>query len=271
MTTLQKVIKYLAVALAIFLSVTIIGGIIGAAGLFGGLFQSDSVLNDAKTYTVSNDVTELDIEITAANFTIKKAEFFRVESNLKHLTVQDENGVLEIKETKRFLVSNTGAELILYIPDGAVFEKVEIKTGAGVFMVDELIADELKLGLGAGEVKIGSLTANKKADIDGGAGKITLSGGMLRNLDLDMGVGQLNLTAAVLGNSDFELGVGETNITLLGSEDDYSIKAKKGIGSVVVEGIKISDFNGTGSGENYIDVSGGIGTINIEFTSEQEA
>lgn len=36
MTTLQKVIKYLAIALAIFLTVTIIGGILSAVGLFGG-------------------------------------------------------------------------------------------------------------------------------------------------------------------------------------------------------------------------------------------
>ena len=41
MTTFQKVIRYLAMALAIFLTVSIIGGILGAVGLFGGLFDDD--------------------------------------------------------------------------------------------------------------------------------------------------------------------------------------------------------------------------------------
>jgi len=42
MTTLQKVIKYLAIAFAIFLTVTIIGGILSVVGLFGGLFAWDT-------------------------------------------------------------------------------------------------------------------------------------------------------------------------------------------------------------------------------------
>lgn len=269
MTTFQKVIKYLAMSFAIFLAVIIIGGIIGAVSLFGGFFDGDTVQKDAKTYTVSDDITQLNIEIAAADFTIKKADFFSVESNLKNLTVNEKNDVLEMKENKRAFLTYTNASLILYIPEGTDFEKVEIKTGAGRFTVEELLADEMRLELGAGEVRVTSLTANEKADIDGGAGKITIDGGTLRNLDLDMGVGQLNLTAAVLGNSDLDLGVGETNITLLGSEEDYAIKAEKGIGSISVNGKNISDLKGTTNGENDIDVSGGIGAINIEFRAEQ--
>ena len=52
MTTFQKVIKYLAIALAIFLTVSIIGGILGIFGLFSGFFTGDAVAGDLKTYTV---------------------------------------------------------------------------------------------------------------------------------------------------------------------------------------------------------------------------
>ena len=83
MTTLQKVIKYLAMAFAVFLAVSIIGGILGAVGLFGGLFDSDAVTEDVKTYAVSSDVSRLEVEINAADFTIKQGERFYVESNLK--------------------------------------------------------------------------------------------------------------------------------------------------------------------------------------------
>ena len=67
MTTLQKVIKYLAIAFAIFLTVSIIGGILSAVGLFGGLFSSDAVFEEVKTYSVAADIHNLDIEINAAD------------------------------------------------------------------------------------------------------------------------------------------------------------------------------------------------------------
>lgn len=265
MTTFQKVIKNLAFVFAIVLTVSIIGGLLGVVGLFGGLFDEDAVLEDAKTYTVSDNITELDISINAADFTIKQADAFSVESNLKNLTVKEKDGVLIIEENKRFGVTYTGAALILYIPADTVFKKADITTGAGRLTVDSLSADSLKLELGAGEVNIGTLTAAKKADIDGGAGRITISGGTLHNLDLDMGVGQLNLTSAILGNSEFDLGIGESNITLIGSKDDYDIDAEKGIGNITVDGETVSNLNGNGNGENDIEINGGIGAINLAF------
>lgn len=270
MRTFQKVIKYLAMAFAIFLIVSIIGGALGAVGLFGGLFDSDNVSEDVKTYAVSGNITELDIRINTADFSIKQADVFSVESNLKHLTVKEKGGVLTIAETEKFSFHYNHAMLVLYIPEGTMFEKAEITTGAGKVSVDTLSADSLKLELGAGEVKIDSLTANKKADIDGGTGKITIAGGSLHNLDLDMGVGQLNLTSAVLGNSDFDLGVGESNITLIGNQDDYTIHAEKGIGNITVDGKTVSEYNGIGSGPNNIDISGGIGAIHLAFVEESK-
>lgn len=265
MTTFQKVIKYLAFVFAIVLTISIIGGLLGVVGLFGGLFDGDAVLEDAKTYTVSDNITELDISINAADFTIKQADAFSVESNLKNLTVKEKDGVLIIEENKKFGVTYTNATLILYIPADTVFEKADITTGAGRLTVDSLSADSLKLELGAGEVNIGTLTAAKNADIDGGAGRITISGGTLHNLDLDMGVGQLNLTSAILGNSEFDLGIGESNITLIGSKDDYDIDAEKGIGNITVDGETVSNLNGNGNGENDIEINGGIGAINLAF------
>ena len=98
-------------------------------GLFGGFFSGEAVIEDTKTYTVSADIHSLKIKINAADFTIKQGERFFVESNLKHLTVEDKNGVLTIKETKIFSGTYTGAVLTLYIPADTVFEKVNIITG----------------------------------------------------------------------------------------------------------------------------------------------
>ena len=265
MTNFQKTVKYIAMAFAIFLTVSIIGGILSMFGLFGGFFGGDAVTEDIKTYSVSSEIQSLEVTINAADFTIKQGESFSVESNLKYLTVEDKNGVLTIKETKKFANTYTGAVLTLYIPADTVFEKVNIITGAGRLTVDSLSASTMNFELGAGEVTIDTLVATSGIDIDGGAGKITVSGGALHNLDLDMGVGQLNLVSALTGDSDFDLGVGESNITIIGNRDDYKLDIEKGIGNITVDGASVSNIKEQGNGNNSIEVSGGIGAINLKF------
>lgn len=270
MTTFQKVIKYLAMAFAICLIVSIFGGILGTVGFLGGFFEQDTVQENAVTYPIHGDITALDIQISAADFTIKQADTFSVESNLKHLTVSEQDGTLRIEETKK-LRMNSGAFLTLCIPADAVLDKAKITTGAGKLSVETLSANDLDLELGAGEVDIRCLNAAVRADIDGGAGKLTIADGTLHDLDLDMGVGQLNLTCAVLGNSDLGLGVGESNITLIGSRDDYCITAEKGIGDATIDGRSISNEETFGSGANKIEVDGGVGAIRIDFKSAYTA
>ena len=265
MTPFQKTVKYIAMTFAIFLTVSIIGGVLSMFGLFSGFFGGDAVADNVKTYAVSSDINVLDVKINAADFQIKQGETFSVESNLKHLTVEDKNGVLTIKETKKFGSTYTGAILTLYIPADTVFEKANIVTGAGRFIVDCLSADNMNFELGAGEVTINTLIATKSADIEGGAGKITITDGTLHNLDLEMGVGQLNLTAVLTGDCQLDSGVGEMNITLLGNKEDYKLELEKGIGSISVDGQGISNNGNIGNGTNEVEINGGVGAINVKF------
>jgi len=175
--------------------------------------------------------------------------------------VTDTAGVLKIQDTKRLINNYKGATLVLYLPENAFFNKADIVTGAGKVDFEALSADFIELELGAGEVNIKSLNAFKSADIDGGAGKITVSDGSLANLDLDMGVGQLNLTSALVGESELDLGIGETNITLVGNKEDYNLKAEKGIGNINVDG----GIQNIVTAKNTVEINGGIGSINIGF------
>ncbi len=265
MTTFQKAVKYVAIGLAIFLTVSIIGSILSLFGLFSGFFRDNSVNEDISTYTISSNISSLDLKINAADFQVKQGEKFSVESNLKHLTVDDKNGVLTIKETKKFGSVYKNAILTLYIPADTMFERANISTGAGRLIVDNLSAKTMNFELGAGEVSIDSLIATKSADIEGGAGKITISGGALNNLDMEMGVGQLNLTSSLTGKCQLDSGVGETNVTLIGNENDYKLELEKGLGSISVNGKDVSGYSNIGNGTNEVEINGGIGAINVEF------
>lgn len=274
MTIAQKVIKYWAIALAVLLTVMIVGLIIKAVVFIGGSFTEEDVIGELQNYYTSSDVQRLDIEINAADVYVKEGETLLVESNLKNLKVEEKNGCLTIKDStkvrRQLFDSNTFKEAVftLYVPEGTVFDEINLTTGAVRLTVDVLSAKTIDLKLGAGDVSIGSLFASKSADIEGGAGRITVSGGSLNGLDLEMGVGELNLTSALSGECKLELGIGASNITLIGNSEDYELEVEKGIGSIYVDGKAVTDFGSSGNGTAEVKISGGIGEINVRFEEE---
>ena len=278
MTDVQRIIKYLAIAFAAFLAVAIIGGILSAVGVLGGIFlggdrEETDATGDMKTYAVASRISELKIHINAADLTIKEGGKFSVESNLKNLTVEEKNGCLILKDLTTIKLNGSNAYkdavLTVYVPAGTVFDKVSLNTGAGRVTAGELLAETVDLELGAGDALIDTLVATKSADIEGGAGRIAISGGALHNLELGMGVGQLNLTSALTGECQLELGIGESNITLIGSREAYELDIEKGIGEIRVEGKVVYDYGSSGNGTAEVKSQGGIGAINVEF-KEQE-
>jgi len=230
-----------------------------------GCNKQDVVLDETKTYEITSEIHSLDVQISAADFKIVSEDEFSVESNLKYLSVSEKNGVLRIVDEAKSNSNYSNATLTLYVPNGMVFDDVDIETGAAKMTVDTLSASSVELKLGAGDVRFESLNASADVDIKGGAGQITIVSGTLNNLSLEMGMGELNLTATVLGDSDLKFGVGESNVTLIGSKDDYKVDIDKGIGNITVDGKTVTDFGSSGNGQNHIEIEGGVGAINLNF------
>ena len=272
MNSVQKVIKYLALAFAIFLSVSIIGGIItgltGVSYILSG--RDNEAVGEMQVYPIEGEISSLSVDLSGAQLKIQTADKFSVESNHNYISVKAENGNLRIYETKKlFSVYPKGATVILKVPENFVFDEASVDTGAGKVEIETLACDVLELSLGAGKADIKNLTANSNAKIDGGAGELNIGGGKLCNLNLDMGVGKLTLKSRIEGKSDLDYGVGETNLTLLGSREDYKIEIDKGIGEARLAGESLRDDSVYGWGENRIEIDGGIGVINIEFSEDE--
>ena len=224
-----------------------------------------AVSGETKNYALTSDIRALEIQINAADFKIEQAEAFAVQSNLKYLSVTEQNGVLTIVDNAPSASSYTDAALTLYVPAGTVFDQVDIETGAAKMTADTLSAAVLDLELGAGDVHFDRLDVSEDAEIQGGAGQIAVAEGTLRDLTLELGAGELNLNVALLGESDLEFGIGTSHLTLLGSKDDYRVEVTKGLGSVCLDGQDILDFGSAGNGENRIEITGGVGAVHISF------
>lgn len=269
MTTAQKTVKYLAIALALLLIVGIFSGIMTAAGAILGVFEEDGVSKDMTVYQVSGDVTALEIEVSAADLSIRLADGYSVESNLKYLTVEEKDGTLVIKDQKKNGLRFDNPVLILYIPKDTVFEQANVTTGAGRLRIETLSAKKLGLTLGAGEAVIEHLYVETSAEIEGGTGAITVSDGSLTDLQIEMGVGQLDMTAALYGSCSFHLGVGETNLTVLRAKEQYFVELEKGIGSITVDRQTVDGDCKLGDGKDRIEIEGGIGAIRLLFDANE--
>lgn len=265
MNQTQKIIKYLALALAFFIIFTIIS--ITMHGLFAvtNIFEKgDSVMEKLEELKIEENASVLDIEVKTANVIIKQGENLKAETNNKYINVKESNNKLFIKETRNnFFGKRVNSDLIIYIPSDFIFDGVAIDSGAGTIDIDNLSTKNLDLDLGAGKVTINNLNVLESTSIDGGAGKISILNGSLHNLELDMGVGELDLSAKLSGNSDIDAGVGKLSLNLIGN--DYKIKVDKGIGSASINGNDIKDDTYYGEGSNIVDIDGGVGSIDISY------
>lgn len=265
MSQTQKIIKYLALALAFFLIFTIIS--ITTQGLLAvtNIFETDDrVMEKLEELKITEDASVLDIEVKTANIIIKQGEKLKVETNNKYINIKESNNKLFIEETKHnFFGKSSSSDLIIYIPSNLTFDGVAINSGAGKIGIANLSTKNLDLDLGAGKVIINNLNVLESTSIDGGAGKISILNGSIYNLELDMGVGELELSAKLNGNNEIDAGVGRISLNLIGT--DYKIKVDKGIGSTSINGNDVKDDTYYGEGNNIVDIDGGVGSIDIFY------
>jgi len=80
-----------------------------------------------------------------------------------------------------------------------------------------------------------------------------------------MGIGDMKLSSALYGTCDLSFGIGNAELTLTGTKEDYKLKIEKGIGSINLDGDKLTGDTTLGNGNTRIDIEGGIGNIDIKF------
>ena len=144
MTTAQKIIKYIALAFACLLIVSITSGILSALyALLGvlGLQKEDKTIKDEMSMInfENSEVATLNIDVAFTNLIIKKGDFLIAETNNENINCKQNNQNLQIKEKQHSLFSgNDKGDLVVYIPENLKFEKVKINAGAGKIQIENL-------------------------------------------------------------------------------------------------------------------------------------
>ena len=269
MTTFQKVIKYLALSLAIFICVAIITSLVGGVKLlldsFDFIKEKDTEYNELINYDDSFE--QLDISLKGSNLIIKQDNKFSVESNDKNIKIYSENGKLRIADKNKRIVNKNIKDLIITIPANTTFEEVNIETGVGTVNVDGLYVNILGISFGAGKAILKNINSNKSL-IETGTGNVKITDSTLNDMNLEMGIGKMDIDAKITGNSSIESGIGSLNLNLKMPISEYGLTIEKGIGSIRLNGKEISNRTIIGTGDNFIKVEGGIGSIYINTLEE---
>lgn len=266
MTTAQKIIKYFALLLAVLIVISVVCAVVNGLSFVANVFGGKEIeIGEMQEHTVEGDVHSLKLDIDAARIDIIKGDRLAVKSNIKDITVKNDSGTLVIKD-RHFMAVYAGEAVVeITVPNGFVFEKVSLSTGANMLYAESIEANEVDIDFGAGTAEIKDLVAKKECDIDTGAGKVVIVGCDINDLDLDIGAGKFEMSGSLCGDCRIDMGVGGAEIELVGTIDDYRFDVHKGIGNITIDGNKVSDDQIVGGGECRVRISGGVGSADITF------
>lgn len=275
MTTTQKIIKYLAIAFALFLVISIFSIIFGLSREIISSINNDkkeSELLEEYT-TISNNVNNIEsfkIDISNDDIEIKEGEKFEVKTNDPDVKFYHENSIVKIKSDKTFswhLSNSSRGTIIIYLPNEFNISELDLNLGAGKIDIDKIFVETLLMDLGAGTMTAKEINVYEKATINGGAGNININSGTINNLNLKLGAGNASIQSDLTGSNTLTTGVGKLNLGLSRSKDNYRFDINKGLGNIILNDFDVSEDTLIGDGETKIKINGAVGNIIIN-TSE---
>lgn len=271
MTTTQKIIKYLAIAFALFLVISIFSIIFGLSREIISSINNDkkeSELLEEYT-TISNNVNNIEsfkIDISNDDIEIKEGEKFEVKTNDPDVKFYHENSIVKIKSDKTFswhLSNSSRGTIIIYLPNEFNISELDLNLGAGKIDIDKIFVETLLMDLGAGTMTAKEINVYEKATINGGASNIYIYSGTINNLNLKLGAGNASIESDLTGSNTLTTGVGKLNLGLSRSKDNYKFDISKGLGNIILNDFDVSEDILIGDGETKIKISGAVGNIII--------
>lgn len=275
MTTTQKIIKYLAIAFALYLVISIFSIIFGLSREIISSINNDkkeSKLLEEYT-TISNNVNNIEsfkIDISNDDIEIKEGEKFEVKTNNPDVKFYHENSIVKIKSDKTFswhLSNSSRGTIIIYLPNEFNISELDLNLGAGKIDIDKIFVETLLMDLGAGTMTAKEINVYERAMINGGAGNININSGTINNLNLKLGAGNASIQSDLTGSNTLTTGVGRLNLGLSRSKDNYRFDINKGLGNIILNDFDVSEDTLIGDGETKIKINGAVGNIIINTSN----
>ena len=224
----------------------------------------------------------LDIELSGGRLQLSAGEEVMLQVGEKlqpHIKYEQKGDSLFLRDTlnekwwKRVHDwEDTDYAITLVLPEGE-YERVYISLGCGEGYIQGLTADSLTVYSGAGDMYLKEISA-QDIELSGGVGEFTAYAlSSSRSVDIGCGVGTFTLAGDLRGDISVSGGIGEMSLRLAGEEEEYSVFASAGVGSVRVGSRTVSMLSGgieeeRKNAENRLDISCGVGEIDVQFSED---
>ena len=276
MNGLQKVIKYCAMAFAVFLSVVIFGTIVSVVvGVTTGIagvnyFMGDDKerinlseeysLEEAKELGITDILVDCSAEITVRTGNVLSIEAVNVTEDYE---IRQNNGKLSIvQDTPEFKIwfwfgnYSERETVVVTIPEELVTEQVKVLSGSGEVILSGVEAENLTVDSGSGKVTAENVRA-KRLYVDSGSGRVTIAGAMMAETEINSGSGGITVDNSKLGKLLLNSGSGTVRMENVESEE---AEVDSGSGTVSYEGV----LNGTCEFET------GSGSLTLRLDGSEE-
>lgn len=208
-----------------------------------------------------SDVENLKLDIGACNVQVKTGTDDKIhvdasrmkKENSVQKKLSDDGKTLEIATRMHSSFKNmskTKGTIVIDVPEGYVFDQVEMEYGASIAEIKGLNAKRLKIKSGASGCTI------KDADVE--------------ELDAEAGAGSLDFYGIVEKGADINCGAGSITLNLEGEEKGYNYEVDSSAGSVEIgDDIEIGGLSSEktidNGSESTIEISNGAGSVEICF------
>ena len=230
----------------------------------------------------ADEITELEIDIKYGEVLFTDSDTdditITVDAPTRNVYVYNvKGGTLEFMDETPGRYWKQGAkrdvEITIGIPKGKSFESVDLTTDYGMIDVEHVIfAEDVEIGLGAGEVQARKLTAGSDFSVEVGAGNLMIEQFDARALEIDCGIGKAELYGTVLEDVDAKCGIGQIVLGLKGKEEDYDYMVNCDLGTTSINDKEYSALSEHREIDNdagrEISLDCGIGKIELMVEEE---
>ena len=278
MTTLQKIIKYGAIAFGIYLSVTIIFIFLSIARSL--VRSSNNEFNDIIEYseeeyntttdisTTYENIKALEVDLEIISLTIKTGETFTLEgTNVPDkVEIRQDGGTLKIDdEMISSDISDEDTMLTIYIPETQILDRVNLDLKYVSVDLEILNATNIKLDMENTNCVIENLTTDN-LEINNEYGDMDIRNAETKRLTFDSEIGTEDISIRVTESAKIDLENSDTNIDLKGTQEEYQVIYKKQYGSLNIAGTEMTSNNETFSNGNIkINIDAENTNLDIDF------
>lgn len=219
---------------------------------------------------------EIDVDASIANVTVTGGDDYTLsissDTTLGGYSLKWEikNGVLNIRDAGSaghveinswddfkniFGVNASAMDVVITIPEGAVLNKLQVKTGLGdVFLSNLDVEKTLEAKTGMGDVECYEIRAYDDVELESGMGDVTLA-----------------VTEPYSGTEfDLKTGMGTIEAQIDGLEKDWDYNVYTGLGTVTVNGDSRDNGAGRKAGGSYkLNAETGMGDVNLYFQDDR--